>query len=67
MDLNSLKLDELKEIMLKYNAKAFRANQIYNFFHKQGRVDLENSNLPKDLVKSLRDNETIGVAKIVET
>ena len=67
MDLNSLKLDELKEIMLKYNAKAFRANQIYNFFHKQGRVDLENSNLPKDLVKSLRDNETIGAAKIVET
>ncbi|WP_071026887.1 23S rRNA (adenine(2503)-C(2))-methyltransferase RlmN [Peptoniphilus raoultii] len=61
MELNGVYLDELRDFFVKNGEKAFRANQLFTFFHKNGRWDVDNSNLSK---KAL---EIIKVQKISKT
>ena len=60
MQLNSLTEEELKELMPKYNEKAFRGSQLFNFFHAQKKTDFSTGNLPKKLVEEL---EKFGAQK----
>jgi 23S rRNA (adenine2503-C2)-methyltransferase len=66
MELNSLYIDELKDVVKKYDAKEFRAKQLFNFFHVQKRTDIENSNLPSDLIEQLLKNEKINKLEILK-
>ena len=66
MELNSLYIDELREIIKKYGEKEFRAKQLFNFFHAQKRLDIENSNLPKKLIDNLLENEEIRKLSILK-
>lgn len=66
MQLNSLTEEELKKLMENYNEKAFRGKQLYNFFHSQQKTNLEEINLPKNLIKNLEENEEIAKVKIIE-
>ncbi len=66
MQLNSLTEEELKELMPKYNEKAFRGSQLFNFFHAQKKTDFSTGNLPKKLVEELEKNEEIASVKIIE-
>ncbi len=54
-------LDELKQII----SPSFRAKQIYNWIYKKYIQDFEQmSNLPKDMIKSLKENYTLDLANI---
>lgn len=66
IEINSMLEEELVDIVLKYSHKKFRAKQLFNFFHAQKRIDIENSNLPKDLVENLKNNEQITKVEILE-
>ncbi len=66
MQLNSCNLDELKELVQKYGHKSFRGNQLYTFFHSSKRRDIENSNLPKELIGELIKNEEIAHVDILK-
>ncbi|MDO5041842.1 MAG: radical SAM protein, partial [Peptoniphilus sp.] len=66
MQLNSCNLDELKDLVQKYGHKSFRGNQLYTFFHSNKRRDIENSNLPKDLIQDLLKNEEIAKVEILK-
>lgn len=66
MQLNSLTEEELKKLMENYNEKAFRGKQLYNFFHSQQKTNLDEINLPKNLIKNLEENEEIAKVKIIE-
>lgn len=66
MQLNSLTEEELKEVAIKYNEKAFRGTQLFNLFHSQQKTDLNGSNLPKKFIEELEDKEEIANVKILE-
>ncbi|MGO3751423.1 MAG: 23S rRNA (adenine(2503)-C(2))-methyltransferase RlmN [Peptoniphilaceae bacterium] len=66
MEINSLYLDELKNLINSYGHKSFRAKQLYDFLHLKKRLDIENSNLPKNLIKNLLDNEKFSKVEILE-
>lgn len=67
--LNSMYLDELKDYLSSKGEKSFRANQLYTFFHKNKRWDIENSNLSKSTLKILQNDEinTIKILKIFQS
>lgn len=63
MELNSMKLEELEKFFKNMGEKTFRAKQLFTFFHKNKRVDIENSNLSKSAIDSTK-GEKIGRLKI---
>lgn len=65
MVLNSMSLDELRNYFLEKGEKAFRANQLYTFFHKNRRWDVENSNLSKQTLEIIKA-ETINKIEILK-
>ncbi|WP_036728928.1 MULTISPECIES: 23S rRNA (adenine(2503)-C(2))-methyltransferase RlmN [Peptoniphilus] len=66
MEINNLYLDEIENKVKFYGEKNFRAMQLYNFFHKQKRTDIENSNLPKSLITKILEYEKIQTVSILE-
>ena len=54
LDIKSLSLDELKEVVTGYGEKAFRAKQLYEWMHKKLAASYdEMSNIPKALREKL--------------
>lgn len=66
MDLNSMKLEELKTYFINKGEKAFRAKQVYNFFHKNERFDIENATVFSEALKAQLVSEDIARAEIVK-
>lgn len=63
LELNSMTLIELKEFMKSIGEKAFRGEQIFSYFHKNKKWDMDNLNvLPLKLRNKLTD--TTSVSKI---
>ena len=64
-DLRSLTYGELKETLLSYNQKGFRADQIFDWLHKKSVTDFtELRNIPKDLRQSLSEQYSIYPVKM---
>lgn len=61
MKINSMTLEQMQKFVEEKGHKKFRAKQLYTFFNKNQKMDVENSNLPADLVKEIGD---LDVAKI---
>ncbi|WP_244969119.1 23S rRNA (adenine(2503)-C(2))-methyltransferase RlmN [Tissierella praeacuta] len=63
IELNSLTLKELREYMFSIQEKSFRGEQVFSYFHRNKKADIENLKvLPENLRKYLLDN--IKVNKI---
>ncbi len=57
IELNSLTLKELKEYMVSIGEKAFRGEQVFSYFNKNKKLDIENLQvLPEKLRKDLLEN-----------
>ncbi len=56
IDIKSLNLEELKELLVKLGDKPFRAKQIYEWLHVRLAVDFEEmTNLSKQLREQLKE------------
>jgi 23S rRNA (adenine2503-C2)-methyltransferase len=65
IDIKSLKINELKELVESLGEKAFRAKQIYEWLHKkQVNTFLEMTNISKNLVDKLDEKCIINEFKI---
>ena len=66
IDIKSLNLDEIKELMVKLGDKPFRAKQIYEWLHVKLTYDFEDmTNLSKQLREQLAENcEITGLAVV---
>jgi len=54
IELNSLTLDELKDYMISLGEKSYRGEQIFSYFHKNKKIEIEELNLlPVSLRESL--------------
>lgn len=53
MKINNMALAELQEWTQQNGYPKFRAKQIYTFFNKNQRIDIENSNLSKDIIEAV--------------
>lgn len=61
IDLNSLSLEELKKYMLSIDEKAFRGEQVFSYFHKNMKLDIEDLKLlPDKLRKQLLYNTNVN-------
>lgn len=60
LELNSMTLLELKDFFISINEKGFRGEQVFNYFHINKRLDIEELNV---LPLKLR-NELIEIAKV---
>lgn len=67
MDLNSLRIEELEEYFDSIGEKKFRAKQLYDFFHKKGRTDIENMSVFSDQLKEKIPKENITHGKVYKT
>ncbi len=69
MDLNSMYLDELRELFKSNGEKSFRGTQLFTFLHDKRRVDVLNSNLSLealDIIKNKKITKT-EIYKIFES
>lgn len=63
IEINSLSLDELKEMMVELGEKSYRAEQIFTYIHRNRNTDIDELHqLPKNLRDRLKD--IIRVRKI---
>lgn len=53
MKINNMTLKELEDWVVEKNYPKFRAKQLYTFFNKNKRIDIENSNLPKNIIEEV--------------
>lgn len=66
-ELNSMKLNELREYMVSIGEKAFRGEQLFISFNKHQKLDLENINvLPDSLRKKLKTNSKVNFMSILK-
>lgn len=66
VELNSMKLDELRNYMLKIGEKAFRGDQLFEAFNKHQILDIEKINvLPESLRNKLQQNDKINLMSIL--
>lgn len=61
MKANNLTLEELEKFVEEKGHKKFRAKQIFTFFNKNKRIDIANSNLPKDLIANIKELDTAEI------
>ena len=69
MDLNSMYLDELRELFKSNGEKSFRGTQLFTFLHDKRRVDVLHSNLSLealDIIKNKKITKT-EIYKIFES
>ncbi|WBW49252.1 23S rRNA (adenine(2503)-C(2))-methyltransferase RlmN [Peptoniphilus equinus] len=64
MSINNLTPEELEAYAEAHGEKKFRGKQLFTFFNKSGRVDLEHSNLPKNFINQI---PRVDDAKIFRT
>lgn len=65
MELNGLKYNELRELMVKLGEKSYRADQIFRYFHQQNGKDINYLELlPKKLRQSLLSEGNISDMKV---
>lgn len=69
MDLNSMYLDELKELFKSNGEKSFRGTQLFTFLHDKKRVDVSNSNLSSKALDIVKDKKITNtqIYKIFES
>lgn len=61
IELNSLTLEESKNYMVKIGEKKFRGEQLFSFFNRNNKIDIEELKvLPEKLRKDLLENATIN-------
>ena len=65
MNLKSLTLPEMAEILRELNQPAFRAKQVYTWLHKGVRSYEEMTNLPKALREALAEKYPICAPRVV--
>jgi 23S rRNA (adenine2503-C2)-methyltransferase len=65
IDIKSLNLEELTELLVGFGEKGFRAKQIYQWLHeKQAGSFEEMTNIPKSLIATLEENcELVSLKK----
>ena len=65
IELNSLTLMELKSYMVSIGESAFRGEQVFSYFHRNKKFELEYlSLLPEKLRKNLKDNSKVNKIKV---
>lgn len=65
MELNGMKYDELKNLMIDLGEKPFRGEQIFKYFHQQDGLDISKLNLiPQSLRERLSADHTVTETKI---
>lgn len=65
IELNSLTLEELKKYMTSIEEKAFRGEQIFSYFHRNKKDDIEDLNvLPEKLRNYLVNNTKVNKIEI---
>lgn len=55
MRINNYTIEELEKFVEEKGHKKFRAKQIFTFLNKNKRLDIENSNLPKELISEIKE------------
>lgn len=67
LELNSMKLDELKEYMISIGEKSFRGVQLFESFNKHQILDIDNIKiLPDSLRTKLKNNSTVNLMNILK-
>lgn len=67
MELNSMRIDEIKELMDKLGEKGYRAEQIFKFLHQKNGKDItELKQIPLELREKLKDSCRISGMKILK-
>jgi len=67
VNLQTIEKPELKTLLVSWGEKAFRADQIMNWIRVNGAMDFdEMSNLPKGLLRKLKDNAVLGSLEVAE-
>lgn len=65
MELNSMRIDEIKELMDKLGEKGYRAEQVFRFLHQQnGRDITELKQISLDLREKLKESCRISGMKV---
>lgn len=65
MELNSMRIDEIKKLMDKFGEKEYRAEQIFRFLHQQnGRDITELKQIPLDMREKLKESCHISGMKV---
>lgn len=65
IELNSLTLEESKSYMLKIGEKGFRGEQLFSFFNKNNRLEINDlETLPKNLRDKLAKNSKVNKIEI---
>lgn len=68
IDLRSLNLAELEDLMLEIGEAKFRSKQIFNWVHAKGVLDFsEMKNLPANLLDKLEERTILSPLDLVET
>lgn len=64
-ELNSLTLEELKDYMVKLGEPAFRGEQLFSYFHRNKKYELEDLKLlPMTLRNELQEYSTVNKIKV---
>lgn len=64
-ELNSLTLDELKSYMISINEKSFRGEQVFSYFNRNKKLDIEDLKLlPEKLRNYLLENSKVNKIEI---
>lgn len=65
IELNSLTLEETKNYMIEIGEKGFRGEQLFSFFNKNSKLDINNlGTLPKDLRNKLIEDCKVNKIEI---
>lgn len=65
MELNAMRIDEIKELIVKLGEKGYRAEQIFRFLHQQNGKELnELRQIPLSLREKLKESSHISGMKI---
>lgn len=66
-ELNSLTLEETQDFMKEIGEKKFRAEQLFSYFNKEKKLDLEELTVfSKDLREKLKNNYKVNNVEILE-
>lgn len=67
IELNSLTLDELKTFMVALGEKGFRGEQIFQYFNKHLKLDIEDLKLlPEETRSRLKENSKVNQIQVLE-
>ena len=65
-DIRSISFDKLNKFVQKNNFPRYRSNQIFNWINKSSFRSFDDmTNIPKSLVKLLKENFVINVTNIL--